>query len=577
MRYHRRAVICSLAEIGFVFAASSVFALEKSAQKRNFCPDRKAPEKAVTKGDPDKMPPIVIGKRADDIDSFDPHDSVSSSAAEILGNLYETLVVWNPAMGAIDPDLGLASSFTRSGDGLAWTFQLRPGRQFASGNPVRPEDVIFSLERLFAINGTGANILGPLRLTVGEDISPFNIDKGAVTITLPSGAPGRLLLPCLTAPVCSVIDKRLLEAHYAEDPIGLAAVTSSQTVGATTKHHDSGKTWLRLNSAGSGPFKIAGIDVCDAPEAVDSAKKGGPIPRDDEIVLQANPFYPGNSRQTRSVVVRSIADPVEQKRQLDNQDVQVAWDLSFGRDADDAPLTTTSTSAANLLLLCMNVEDTNAHLSSADVRKAIRCAINAQKLAHDLNSKRWSAQHEFCPSVICRDALAAGSLGTRSPFDQEKARGLLKSAGINSRIELTIDHIVGNPRSRVATLLANQLNSLGGHTGSAGFRTKLQPSSAATFLNRLQRREYQLALLTWNADYPDPHSNAYAFCANTEIENSKSASQDRTMAWYCRWLDNDLVRDAKAAGEEANKAQRLEKYRGSSRAFARTGTVRFPA
>lgn len=558
--FSRRKLIHSMAATGLMFAATPAFAKQNPDLKKKSCPDRKSPEK-VGKGGAPKKPPIVIGKRADDIESFDPHESVSSSAAEIIGNLYETLVVWNPETRAVEPNRRLVSSCVPSADALSWTFVLEAGRKFASGNPITAEDVVFSLERLFKINGAEANILGPLGLVVGRDNSPFRVVDGKVNIVLPPGAHSRLLLPCLTASVCSVIDKRLLESNYAEDPLWSEAVATSRAVGATTTLHDSGRTWLKFNSAGSGPFKISEIVACNAPESAEDAKKGGPVPRNDEIVLQANKFYPGNSEQTRSIVVRSIPDPVEQKRQLDRQDVQVAWNLSFPYKTDDKSLT--KEPAANLLLLCMNVEEEAGHLGSADVRQAIRCAISVQGLAEDLNSERWSAQHEFCPSVLCKSmgALAGDSLGTNSPFDPKAARTFLNQARIKNRIELTIDHIAGNPRSHVATLLANQLDALADKPGAAGFRIRLRPSTGQAFLNRLQQRKYQLALLSWNADYPDPHSNAYAFCANSEIENRNSASQDRTMAWYCRWFDRAIADDVKAAGAETNWEERRKKYK----------------
>ena len=100
---------------------------------------------------------------------------------------------------------------------------------------------------------------------------------------------------------------------------------------------------------------------------------------------------------------------MEQKRQLDNQDIQLAWNLSFPQRADGkVPPTLPEpkpgpTKAANLLMLCMNVGNTDAHLDSKNVRQAIRCAIDVKKLANELNSYRWSPQYEFCPSVLWQE------------------------------------------------------------------------------------------------------------------------------------------------------------------------------
>jgi peptide/nickel transport system substrate-binding protein len=377
-----------MAAAGFVFSAPPAFA------KKNPCPDRKAPEKNPDKKQPDRKPPIVIGKRVDDIESFDPHESVSSSAAEIIGNLYETLAIWNPDKKVAEPNRRLLLSCAQSADLLDWTFVLERNLKFASGNEIMAEDVVSSFKRLFVVNGAAASILGPLGPVFGQPTSPFRVVDGNVRITLPPGAPGRLLLPCLTASVCSVIDMQLLQAHYAVDPLWAEAAATVPSAGATTTAHDYGRTWLKLNSAGSGPFKIAEIDVCDAPETPEIAQKGEPVVRDDEIVLRANSNYPGNSDRTRSVIVRGIADPAEQKRQLDHQDIQLAWNLSFPQRTEaKSPATIPEpkpepTKAGNLLMLCMNVGNEDAHLNSESVRQAIRSAIDVKKLANELNSCR---------------------------------------------------------------------------------------------------------------------------------------------------------------------------------------------
>jgi peptide/nickel transport system substrate-binding protein len=358
------------------------------------------------------------------------------------------------------------------------------------------------------------------------------------------------------------------------DPVWAEAAATVPSADASTATHDYGQTWLKLNSAGSGPFRIAEIDVCDAPETSEIAQKDEPVVRDDEIVLRANPNYPGNSDRTRSVIIRGVADPLEQKRQLDRQDIQVAWNLNLPRRTEAKPPATIPepkpepTKAGNLLLLCMNVGNEDAHLNSESVRQAVRCAIDVETLAKELNSYRWSAQHEFCPSALWQGAHASG-LGTASPFKLDDVRGLLAKAKIKNRLELTIDHISGNSRSHVATLLANQL-------GAAGFRIKLQPcSSGGAFFNRLQRREYQLALLTWSADYPDPQSNAFTFCSNSAIENQNSVSQQRTLAWYCRWFDANALALAKEAGSLVDEIVRLDKYRGLQKRLQKAGPYAF--
>lgn len=64
-------------------------------------------------------------------------------------NLYEGLTTLD-GTGAILPLL--AESWTASDDGLTWTFSLKEGATFQDGTPIEAKDVVWSVDRLLAIN-----------------------------------------------------------------------------------------------------------------------------------------------------------------------------------------------------------------------------------------------------------------------------------------------------------------------------------------------------------------------------------------------------------------------------------------
>lgn len=64
-------------------------------------------------------------------------------------NLYEAITTLD-GTGAIQPLL--AESWTTSEDGLTWTFTLKEGATFQDGTPVEAKDVVWSVNRLLAIN-----------------------------------------------------------------------------------------------------------------------------------------------------------------------------------------------------------------------------------------------------------------------------------------------------------------------------------------------------------------------------------------------------------------------------------------
>ena len=64
----------------------------------------------------------------------------------------------------------LAESWTVSDDGLTYTFKLKPGLKFASGNPITAEDVAWSFERAVKLDKSPAFILTQFGLT-GDNVT----------------------------------------------------------------------------------------------------------------------------------------------------------------------------------------------------------------------------------------------------------------------------------------------------------------------------------------------------------------------------------------------------------------------
>ena len=112
---------------------------------------------------PAQTPPdtLVMAKDIGDIITFDPGESFELTAGEILANVYDRIMTFEPE----DPGTltgGVAESHTVSDDGRTITLRIRDGLTFHSGNPVRPEDVEFSLERVVRRGGSPAFILTQL-------------------------------------------------------------------------------------------------------------------------------------------------------------------------------------------------------------------------------------------------------------------------------------------------------------------------------------------------------------------------------------------------------------------------------
>ena len=87
---------------------------------------------------------LVVAWAIDDIITMDPAESFEISAGEIMGNTYDRLIRFDVS----DPSRLLgdtAKTWTVSPDGKTYSFELKDGLKFASGNPLTAEDVVFSL------------------------------------------------------------------------------------------------------------------------------------------------------------------------------------------------------------------------------------------------------------------------------------------------------------------------------------------------------------------------------------------------------------------------------------------------
>ncbi len=176
---------------------------------------------------------LVMAWQFDDIITLDPAEIFEFSAAEYAGNAYDRLIGYD--VTDVSTIYGVvAESWQVDSDGKTYTFKIRQGIKFASGNPLTAEDVAFSLQRTVILDKSPAFILGQFGFTaenVRERIratSPYNV----VIQTDKAYAP-TFVLYCLTATVGSVVDKKEVMAHEVDGDLGHA--------------------WLRTHYAGSGP------------------------------------------------------------------------------------------------------------------------------------------------------------------------------------------------------------------------------------------------------------------------------------------------------------------------------------
>lgn len=451
---------------------------------------------------------LVVAKNIDDIVSLDPAEAFEFSSGEVVANIYEPLVRYDPQ----DPTKlkpGLASSWKPAADGKSIEFTLRKNAVFESGNPVRAEDVLFSYQRVLRLNKAPAFILAQLGWTP-DNIAQMVRQPAPGTLQLSwSGDFGpAYVLNVLAARPGAIVDQKL--------------VLQNEQAG------DLGNGWLMRNSAGSGPYKLK-------------------LYKPKEVVLLEANKQAANPPKTGSVLIKSIAEPATQRLLIESGDADIVRDL--GADQIDAlksrnDIRLEEFPAAAVHFVALNLQ--NDKLRNPAIWEAMRYLIDYDGISKQLLRGQMRIHQAFLPVGF------AGAL-TTTPYklDPEHAKAILAKAGVNG-LEMDMD-VINSPR------FMDMAQSIQASMAKAGIKVNLVPGTGSQVITRYRARKHQAILLYWGPDFYDPHSNAKSFAYN--VDNSDGAYQSTT-TWRNSWLIPELSAKTLAALREADPAKRATLYQG---------------
>ncbi|MEL0628665.1 ABC transporter substrate-binding protein [Psychromonas aquatilis] len=451
---------------------------------------------------------LVVGWQFDDIISLDSAEVFEFSGSEIVGNTYDRLIGYDP--DDVSNIFGIAAeSWTISEDGKTFTFKMRKGIKFASGNELTADDAAFSLQRAVILNKSPAFILTQFGFTAENVNSKIKaVDADTLIIETDKAYAPTFLLYCLTATIASVVDKQEVMKHEVDGDMGFA--------------------WLRTNYAGSGPFKIEQWKPSEI------------------LVLSANENYWNGVPAMKKVFIRHIGESSVQQLLLEKGDIDIARNLETEQlkvVAENKEVKLLKKGKGTLHYLSMNLKD--PILANPKVQLALKYLIDYKGLANTVWEGRGQMQQAFLPKGFL------GSLEDQ-PFtlDVEKAKALLDEAGYGDGFEM--DLIVRNSPIRVDTAKSIQTTF-----AKAGIKVNLVPMDGKQVLTVYRARKHQLFLGTWGPDYQDPHTNAETFASN--LDNSDDSSV-KTVAWRNAYAPEQMSKDTMAALLETDTEKRAEMY-----------------
>ncbi|MFA6155202.1 ABC transporter substrate-binding protein [Mesorhizobium sp.] len=472
-----------------------------------------APAGAVTPADT-----LVEGFAIDDIISMDPGEAFELSTAEVTGNTYDLLVRLDLAdTSKVKGDL--AESWTVSDDGLTYTFKLKPGLKFASGNPITAADVAYSFERVIKLDKSPAFIIGQFGIS-GDNVAEKAkaVDDTTFQFTVDKAYAPSFVLNCLSATVASVVDSKLVKEHV---------VTAAPT--ADYKYdNDFGNAWLKTGYAGSGVYKLREWRANEA------------------VVLERNDNYYGEKAKLARVIYRNMKESSGQRLALEAGDIDVARNLEpndLDAIAKNADLTTTSAPKGTVYYISLNQK--NPNLAKPEVRQAFKYLVDYDALSTTILKGIGEIHQTFLPKGVL------GELD-ENPFklDVAKAKELLAKAGLPDGFSVTMDVRNGQPTTGMAESIQQTL-------GQAGIKLEIIPGDGKQTLTKYRARNHDIYIGQWGQDYFDPNSNAQTFASNPD---NSDAGKTKTLAWRNAWDIPDLTKQTEAALLEKDAGKRAAEY-----------------
>lgn len=168
---------------------------------------------------------------------IDPAIGSDYSSSTALVNLYDPLI-FPTTQGTLKP--WVAESWNVSTDGRIWTFHIRQGIKFHSGDKLTAQDVVFTFQRLLTIGKGFAYLYTPYI----KNVTAVNDYTVKVILKKPYGPFPATLVRLY------VVDKKVVMEHIKKP-------------GSYGEYGDYGTHWLLTHDAGSGPYTVTQVVMED--------------------------------------------------------------------------------------------------------------------------------------------------------------------------------------------------------------------------------------------------------------------------------------------------------------------------
>lgn len=457
-------------------------------------------------------------------EGFDPGLYTSGSTFDASGH-----AIYNPLVGFVngttDVEPGLAEKWDVSQDGLTYTFTLRKGVKFHTTKYFTPsrdfmaDDVMFTFDRMFNPENAYRKAYPtefPYAVDTGltENIAKVDkVDDHTIAISLKKPDPDFIIK--IAMPAFSI-----LSAEYAEK------------LNKESKFH-----MLNQEPVGTGPFVFERYQK-DAQIRYSANKaywKAG-LPKVDNLIFAITTDAAVRFQKMKAGECHIMSHPKPN-------------DLAAMRS--DAALKMDQAPGFNVGYLAYNTQ--KGELKKREVRQALDMAINRKAIIDAVyQGEAQEASNPMPPSLwgYNKDIKNA-------PHDVEKAKELLKQAGLPNGFELTLWAMpVQRPYNPNAKLMAEMIQA---DWAKIGVKAKIVTYEWGEYLKRIGKGEHDATLIGWTGDYasPDNFMGVLLTCASTDGNN------------YARYCNKEFDEQVVAARNSLDQAQRTAQYEQAQVIFKR--------
>jgi len=396
---------------------------------------------------PPKVADTLIIGTTDRITQLDPAKGYDFYTWEVFHNVFGGLMEYEP--GTAKLIFNLAESYRVEEGGKVFIFNLRPNLRFADGSSLDASSVKYQMDRVFATQGDPSWLV----TTFVEKVEVVN--STAVKFTLTRSA---AFFPALTA----------TPPYF---PVNPAGYPPDQIAGES-------------KAGGAGAYRIKNWI------------------RDQELDLEANPYYHGTPPLTKNIIVRFYRDASALRLAVESGEIDIAWRALNPVDLDSLRKNTNlqvyEVPSSYIGFLVFNTKD--PPFNDVTVRKALAAALDREEIKTKAFFNTVEKLYTLVPSFLWGRSEVFKQLGD---LNLDLARQLLKDAGYSEQNKLDVElwyttTQMGEPGRDMALVIKDNWEKTGLVT------VKLSTAEWPTYLDNAMKGIMKVYIQTWYPDYLDP-------------------------------------------------------------------------